>query len=43
MRAIPSLYILDKDKKVILKDATFEDVTAWIDKTYGEIYDRERE
>ena len=38
VRAIPSLYILDKDKKVILKDATFDDVTAWIDKTYGEIY-----
>lgn len=43
VRAIPSLYILDKDKKVILKDATFDDVTAWIDKTYGEIYGRERE
>jgi len=31
VRAIPSLYLLDKDKKVIMKDATQENVLAYID------------
>lgn len=30
VRAIPTLYILDKDKKVILKDAPFETINAFI-------------
>lgn len=30
VRAIPSIYILDKDKKVILKDAPFENVMEWL-------------
>ena len=30
VRAIPTLYILDKDKKVVLKDAPFEKINAFI-------------
>ena len=29
VRAIPSLYLLDKDKKVVMKDATVENVFAF--------------
>lgn len=31
VRAIPSLYVLDKDKRVILKDTPQEKLFAWID------------
>lgn len=31
VRAIPSLYILDKDKRVIMKDAPEEKALAWLD------------
>jgi len=31
VRAIPSLYILDKDKKVIMKDAPQEKVLTWLE------------
>jgi thiol-disulfide isomerase/thioredoxin len=31
LKAIPSLYLLDKDKRVILKDATFEQVNAYFE------------
>ena len=30
IRAIPSLYLLDEDKRVILKDAPQETVFAWL-------------
>lgn len=30
VRAIPSLYLLDRDKKVIMKDATPENVFSWL-------------
>ncbi|GHV48522.1 hypothetical protein FACS1894181_04480 [Bacteroidia bacterium] len=30
LKAIPSLYLLDKDKKVLLKDATFEQVENYL-------------
>ena len=31
VRAIPSLYLLDKDKKVIMKDAIPENIFVWLD------------
>lgn len=34
--AIPSLYLLGKDKTVILKDAPVERIEAWLDKNSGE-------
>jgi thioredoxin-related protein len=30
LRAIPTLFLLDKDKKVILKDAPFEQIDHWL-------------
>ncbi|MDR3193733.1 MAG: DUF5106 domain-containing protein [Tannerella sp.] len=30
LRAIPTLYLLDRDKKVLLKDANFEKVQTWL-------------
>ena len=32
LRAIPTLYLLDKDKRVLLKDARFEEIINYIDK-----------
>lgn len=32
LRATPSLYLLDKDKKVLLKDATAEQVLEWLER-----------
>lgn len=29
LKAIPTLYLLDKDKTVLLKDATFQSITIW--------------
>ena len=31
LRAIPTLYLLDKDKRVLLKDARFEEITSYIE------------
>ena len=30
LKAIPTLYLLDKDKKVVLKDVTFEQVENYL-------------
>ncbi|MEF9924367.1 MAG: DUF5106 domain-containing protein, partial [Muribaculaceae bacterium] len=30
LKAIPSLYLLDKDKKIILKDATIEIIENYL-------------
>jgi hypothetical protein len=32
LKAIPALYLLDKDKKVILRDASVEDIQAYLEK-----------
>lgn len=34
LKAIPCLYLLDKEKKVVLKDATFEQIEAYLYRTY---------
>lgn len=33
LKAIPTLYLLDKDKKVILKDVTFEQLELFLENT----------
>ena len=32
MKAIPTLYLLDKDKTVLLKDATAEEIEEYLQK-----------
>ena len=32
LKASPTLYLLDKDKRVILKDVTVEEIGKWLDK-----------
>lgn len=31
LRAFPTIYLLDKAKRVVLKDATFETVEEWLE------------
>lgn len=35
LRALPNLYLLDRDRRVILKDAPVEQVEAWLEQEYS--------
>ncbi|MDR3267869.1 MAG: DUF5106 domain-containing protein [Tannerella sp.] len=34
LRAIPTLYLLDRDKKVLLKDVNFDKIEMWLEKEF---------
>lgn len=36
LRAMPTLYLLDKDKRILLKDVSVEDIVNWLDLRVGE-------